>query len=173
MAENRGKQFESVIKESFERVDGVSIDRLHDMTNGYLGSSNIADYIVYKEPYEYYIECKSVNSPYLSIHSNDPKKKYGNISNKQWEGMLRKSQIDGVFAGVICWWVQYDITLFLPIMLLEYCRTELGLKSIKYDFISKYAFKEMAVLPIAGIKKRVFYDYDMTKFFEYFEDGGR
>ena len=40
---NRGKRFESVIKESFERVDGVSIDRLHDQTNGFVGSSNISD----------------------------------------------------------------------------------------------------------------------------------
>ena len=43
MAENRGKQFEGVIKEAFEKVPGVSIDRLHDQTNGFVGSSNICD----------------------------------------------------------------------------------------------------------------------------------
>ena len=41
--QNRGKQFESMVKESFERVEGVSIDRLHDLTNGFSGSSNISD----------------------------------------------------------------------------------------------------------------------------------
>ena len=43
MSFNRGKQFEKVIKEAFERVPGVSIDRLHDQTTGYVGSSNICD----------------------------------------------------------------------------------------------------------------------------------
>ena len=69
MVENRGKQFENVIKTAFEKVDGVSIDRLHDQTTGFKGSSNICDFIVYKEPYEYYIECKSVHGNLLSIYS--------------------------------------------------------------------------------------------------------
>lgn len=43
MAENRGKQFENVIREAFEKVPGVSIDRLHDQTNGFKGSQNICD----------------------------------------------------------------------------------------------------------------------------------
>ena len=47
MAENRGKQFEEQIKKSFEKVKGVSVDRLHDQTTGYLGSTNICDFIVY------------------------------------------------------------------------------------------------------------------------------
>lgn len=43
MSVNRGKQFEDVIKTAFEKVPGVSIDRLHDQTTGYAGSSNICD----------------------------------------------------------------------------------------------------------------------------------
>ena len=46
MATNRGKQFEEVIKEAFESIPDVSIDRLHDQTTGYRGSSNICDFIV-------------------------------------------------------------------------------------------------------------------------------
>ena len=51
MAQNRGKQFEDVIKQSFEKLEDVSIDRLHDQTTGYVGSSNICDFIVYRYPY--------------------------------------------------------------------------------------------------------------------------
>lgn len=40
---NRGKDFEKIIKEAFERVKGVSIDRLHDQMNGYACSYNICD----------------------------------------------------------------------------------------------------------------------------------
>lgn len=43
MAENRGKQFEKIIYDAFLKVPDVSIDRLHDQTNGYLGASNICD----------------------------------------------------------------------------------------------------------------------------------
>lgn len=43
MAQNRGKQFEEVIRKAFEKVPNVSIDRLHDQTTGFIGSQNICD----------------------------------------------------------------------------------------------------------------------------------
>lgn len=43
LAVSRGKQFEAVIKDAFEKVPGVSIDRLHDQTTGFKGSQNICD----------------------------------------------------------------------------------------------------------------------------------
>lgn len=43
MSVNRGKKFEDIIRKSFERVPNVSIDRLHDQTNGFKGSQNICD----------------------------------------------------------------------------------------------------------------------------------
>lgn len=159
MSQNRGKQFENVIRETFEKVEGVSIDRLHDQTTGFYGSTNIADVIVYRKPYEYYFELKSVHGNTLSIHSNDPTKKYGNITNKQWEGLLEKSKIKGVFAGVICWWVDKDITLFIPIQTLERLRLN-GIKSIRYDNPS------LSIVAIQGKKKRVFYNYNMKQFLD-------
>ena len=158
MAENLGKKFEDRVREQLARVDGVSIDRLHDQTNKFKGTSaNICDFIVYREPYEYYIECKSVHGNTLSIHSNDPKHKYGNISNTQWEGLLEKSQIEGVTAGIICWWIDKDVTKFIPIQLLEMIRSE-GFRSIRFDIETK------ATIDIQGKKKRVFFDYDMEEF---------
>lgn len=43
MSTNRGKQFENVVRQAFEKVPGVSIDRLHDQTTGFKGSQNICD----------------------------------------------------------------------------------------------------------------------------------
>lgn len=159
MSPNRGKQFENVIRKSFERVEGVSIDRLNDNTAGFKGVAGICDFIVYKEPYEYYIECKSVHGPRLSIHSNDPKKMYGAITNTQWEGLLEKSKIQGVTAGVICWWIDHDVTKFIPIQVLQLCRCR-GWKSIKYDINDG-----LSIVSILGKKKRVFFDYSMEDFF--------
>lgn len=148
MAENIGKKFERVIREAFEKVPGVSIDRLHDQTTGFKGSQNICDFIVYREPYEYYFECKSVHGNTLPL---------SNITETQWNGLLQKSQIEGVFAGIICWFVDKDITLFLPIVELQIGK-ELGYKSIRWDSQSPNIFE------IKGKKKRVFFDYDMEEF---------
>lgn len=43
MAVNRGKDFENVVRTAFEKVPNVSIDRLHDQTTGWKGSTNICD----------------------------------------------------------------------------------------------------------------------------------
>ena len=158
MTVNRGKQFESVIKEAFEKVDGVSIDRLHDQMTGYkVTSANICDFIVYKKPYEYYIECKSVHGNTLP---------FSNITNNQRNGLLEKSKIPGVFAGVICWWIDKDITAFIPIQLLENWKW-LGRKSVRYDFdeIGYQDEKFNPVVWLQGKKKRIFFDYDMDYFF--------
>ena len=150
---NRGKQFEQVIKGAFEKVPGVSIDRLHDQTTGFAGSTNICDFIVYKEPYEYYIECKSVHGNTLP---------FSNITDKQWHGLLEKSKIQGVYAGVICWWVDKDVTLFLPIQLLQDAQ-DAGWKSIRYDVVFE---QSVPIVTLTGKKKRIFFDYDMSKFLQ-------
>lgn len=144
MAENRGKKFERVIKEAFKKVPSVSIDRLHDQMNGFRGSQNICDFIVYKEPYEYYFECKSVHGNTLP---------FANITDTQWNGLLEKSHIEGVFAGIICWWIDKDITRFIPIQYLETMRKQ-DYKSVRYDM-------HYRTIQLIGKKKRIFFDYNM------------
>ena len=152
MAVNRGKQFEDVIKASFENIPGVSIDRLHDQTTGYMGSRNICDFIVYKKPHEFYIECKSVHGNTLP---------FSNITDNQWKGLLDKSKIPGVYAGVICWWVDKDITAFISIQELEECKRN-GYKSIRFNHEPFYS---NGMIHIPGKKKRVFFDYFMNDLF--------
>lgn len=174
MATNRGKKFEDVIKEAFEKVPDTSVVRLHDQTTGYLGSSNHCDFIVYHKPYEYHIECKSVHGNTLSIHSNPKPDKhgvlhgfYGNITDTQWKGLLEKSKIEGVTAGIICWWIDKDVTKFIPIQTLQELKS-LGYKSVRYDAgipdYLNYADSEYCIVEIKGTKKRVFFDYDMEEF---------
>lgn len=167
MAVNRGKQFERNISDAFKQVAGVSIDRIPDQTTRYKGSTNICDFVVYREPYEYYFECKTVHGNTLSIYSNPKKDKkgdlyhfYGNISDSQWRGLLTKSEIQGVCAGIICWWVDKDVTMFLPIQMLRSMRLNGG-KSVRYDCLACNGYH---TIPISGKKKRVFFDYDMEDF---------
>ena len=154
MAINRGKEFETVIRRSFEKVLDTSVDRIPDQTAGYLGAKNISDFIVYKYPHEYYIECKSVHGNTLP---------FSNVSSAQWDGLLNKSKIDGVFAGIICWWIDKDVTKFLPIDELDRIR-RMGEKSVRYDSA------KVIDVEIVGRKKRIFFEYDMERFFKEMED---
>lgn len=167
MAENRGKQFETKIKEAFEKVPNTSVTRLHDQTTMYVGSTNHCDFIVYNYPYEYHIECKSIHGNTLSIHSNPKPDRngvlhgfYGNITDKQWDGLLEHNSNFGVIAGVLVWFIDHDVTAFFPIKLLETVRNE-GAKSVRYDM----ANTNNLIINIPGNKKRIFFDYDMAPFF--------
>lgn len=176
MATNRGKKFEEVVEKAFEKVPNTSVVRLHDQTTGYLGSSNHCDFIVYKEPYEYHIECKSVHGNTLSIHSIPKPDKngvlhgfYGNITDKQWEGLLEKSKIPGVVAGILCWWIDKDATVFLPIQMLQDLR-EIGDKSVSVTGDWQDFYNDWLWCWIQGRKKRVFFDYDMERFLHIMEE---
>ena len=107
---NRGKQFEDVIKRAFESIEGVSIDRIHDQTTGFAGSTNISDFIMYRYPHEWYIECKSCHGGNLN---------FNNITDNQWSGLLQKSGIDGVFAGILFWFIDKDKTFWIDINVLS------------------------------------------------------
>ena len=160
---NRGKQFEGVIRASFNKVPNTFVMRLPDPTQGYLGYRNICDFLIYHYPHIYCIECKTTHAKSLSIYSPNEKKRYGAITNNQWEGLLNASNIDGVIAGVICWYVEFDKTVFYPIRYLR-CERKLGVKSINADKVDS----ESGCVEIDGHKKRILYDYDMNKFFDNF-----
>lgn len=161
---NRGKDFEKQIQTSFEKVENISIDRLHDQMNGYAGSSNICDFIVYHCPIQLYIECKATYGNTLSIYSNNPKKAYGNISNTQWQGLLDKNNIYGVAAGYIIWYIDHNETFFVPAHIAKQFKDS-GKKSInRKDLVDSDGFIIEDVLKINGSKKRVFFDYDMREF---------
>lgn len=174
MASNKGKQFEQKIREAFERCENVSIDRIPDQMTKYEGSSsNICDFVVYKYPFLLYLECKSVKGNTLSIHSVPKEGKdgklhgfYGNIRDNQWEGLQKKSKIDGVIAGVVCWWIDHDVTLFLPIDFLRDLY-DADVKSIRYDVDYD---PSVPIIEIKGKKKRVYFDYEMGSFLQTIED---
>ena len=168
---NRGKDFEGQVHDGFLQIPDVSIDRLPDPMAGYAGVKNICDFLVYKFPNQYYIECKSCYGNTMSIHSNDPRKKYGNITNNQWEGLLDKSKKPGVRAGILVWFIDHDDTYWIDIRLLQKWR-DAGHKSIKFfsDWSELDPHSELWTR-ICGKKRRVLFDYDFIPFFEEINDG--
>lgn len=153
MSSDMGKKFEKIIYDGFKALPNVSIDRIPDQTMKYKGRKNVSDFIVFRSPKQYYIECKTVHGNRLP---------FANIS--QFDDLLAKDKIAGVKAGVLCWWVDKDVTKWLPIGYLS-CLKELGDKSIRYD-------SEVGKV-ISGRKKKIFFEYDLEPFFEnYYSRGG-
>ena len=161
MSVNRGKSFEDKIKEAFEKLPGAHIKRLYDTMNGYEGVHNDCDFYVYKLPILACIECKSVHGNTLSIHSNNPKKQYGNISNNQWNELLREDEIPGVVAGFMVWFIDKDVTVFVPATEMARLKNS-GKKSFSYK-----DFNKVCCCVIPGKKKRVFWEYDMQSFYRF------
>lgn len=152
---NRGKQFENQIREGFNAIQDVDVERLKDPMSRYKGDANICDFIVYKYPYEYRIECKSVYGDRLP---------YSNISKTQWEGLFSSTKLYGVCAGVICWFIDHDITVFIPIKELQRLKDEYPKK--KSFSIKDCSRDDINLYILNGKKRKILFDYDMTEFFE-------
>lgn len=145
MSKGMGKKFESIVYEAFKAVPDVSIDRIPDQTMHYKGRANVSDFIVFRQPYQFYVECKTVHGNTLPL---------SNIT--QFDDLYEKSKIIGVKAGVLCWWIDKDVTAWIPIESLFVAKSS-GEKSVRYDHWS--------VRYIRGRKKKVYFDYDMYSFF--------
>jgi penicillin-binding protein-related factor A (putative recombinase) len=144
------------MKEQFEKLHDTSVDRLYDVTTGYKNQNNICDFIVYRNGNLNYFECKSVHGNTLNFKSD--------IRANQWRGLLKKSCISGVNAGIICWFIDHDITIYLPIEDLQYLLQE-GNKSFN---ILKDKEKILAT-EIIGTKRKIFFDYDLDHFLKEIE----
>ena len=171
MGTNRGKKFEAVIEEAFKKLPDVQLLRIPDQTTHYKGSTNPCDIIVYHKPYLYTLELKSVHGNIFPIYSKPKKDKngrlygfYGNITDFQWEQLLKMSTIKGVTSGVIVWFIDKDETVFFDINLLQRWRTA-GHKSIhSYPEWLEHVKGKHDWCYLTGRKKRIFYEYDMKKF---------
>ena len=147
MAINKGKQFESKFKEDWKRTVSPCIDRLYDQMSGYVTISNISDFIAFKKPNIFYLECKS---------------KEGNtfpISNlTQYDKLVCKVGIDGVRAGVVLWFIDHDTVLYIPISTFTKLIKD-GKKSFNIKMVGDDTYPHKI---IPSEKKRVFMESDYS-----------
>lgn len=146
---NRGKQFEEQIRQAFENVPDTSVIRLIDPQSGYAGVRNICDFIVYRQPHQYFIECKSCYGNTLP---------FSNITENQWKGLAEASKIPGVIAGYMIWFIDHNRTVFVLAQSMV-VHKELGEKS--WNIAKQW---DSDFYEIKGKKKRILFDYDMTGF---------
>ena len=151
MGTNRGKEFESIIKKACEKVDNTYVLRLYDSMSGYKSIANPCDFVIYNNPNLFLLECKSCYGASLP---------FSNISEFQWESLLKASSIKGIISGFMIWFIDKDVTVFVPASNMDiYAKTKES-KSFSYKDAEEYGY----IIP--GIKKKIFFDYDLKQFLE-------
>lgn len=148
MAVNRGKSFETKFAEDFKRsIPSSSLDRLYDQLSGYKTISNISDFIGYKKPNIFYLECKSHLGNTFPL-----------VNLTQYDKLKGKVGIPGVRTGVVIWFIDHDIIIYVPISTITKMKED-GLKSVNITTIEKDGYK---FYEIPSVKKRVFLEGDYS-----------
>lgn len=148
MAVNRGKEWEQKFKEDWIRtVPDSSIDRIYDSVSGYKTVSNISDFIGFKKPNIFYLECKSTNENTFNF-----------AKLTQYDKLVTKVGIPGVRAGAVIWFIKHDKVLYVPISTIKKMKED-GLKSVNIRTIyeSEYKFYD-----IPSQKLRVYMESDYS-----------
>lgn len=145
MAKNYGKEFEQKFKEDFLKIKDSTIDRLYDVVTGYKSIKQVSDFIGYKFPNIFYIECKSHRGASIPM---------ANIT--QYDKLKDKVGIKGVRAGVVLWLIDKDIVMYVPMSTITNLKKD-GEKSIGIRHLNDYN-----IIQIPSIKKRVFMDSDYS-----------
>lgn len=144
---NRGKQFEDRFKLDWERTVSKCIDRIYDQVSGYKTISNVSDFIGFKKPHIFYLECKSTRENTFNFHKLT-----------QYDKLTCKVGIPGVRVGVVIWFISHDRVIYVPIKTITKMKED-GLKSVNIREIdnTNYRFYE-----IPSKKLRVFMESDYS-----------
>ena len=98
--------------------------RLNDQVSGYKGTSaNISDFLCYKYPLDYVIDCKTHKGNTIS---------FSDFS--QYERMLPYKDIKGMVLGTVIWFYEKDKIVWCPIQTWEKLKLE-GKKSFNLKYI--------------------------------------
>lgn len=101
--QNEGKKFEDDFYKSLNKISDLYIHRLRDV-QFYRGSTSIGDYFVFKSPYFFIFELKSVKGTSLPLSKKTDDdgniKKFGNVNKKQFDMML-DVEVPNIFKGYI------------------------------------------------------------------------
>ena len=147
MSRDYGKKFETIFKADFERIENATIDRLYDPGFGMRGIKNICDFIGYKYPFIVYAECKSKKGNTFPLQ---------NLS--QYNKLIAKKNVKGAKVGVVLWFIDHDIVLWIPITTFEKLFAD-NKKSFNVKMVQE---KEYPCIIIPTIKSRTFLHGDYS-----------
>lgn len=144
-----GKKAEEQIKKWLDRPeDGYDFERIPDQMSGLYGSKNISDFTLYKYPYKYYVESKATWEDAFPFDM---------LTETQYTGLMKKSQIPGVFGVVIVLFASYKRAFIFDIREIDK-RNKSGKKSLNIKKIDKWGIKYKEIETIPNNRKN-FLDY--------------
>ena len=153
MALNRGKMWERCFQESWKATFPSSfILRIPDQQSGYIGtSSNVSDFIAFKSPYLYLIECKSTKGNTLPL---------SNL--KQYERLLLYKDLPYVKIGFIVWWIDKGVTAWVPLHSVTDIKKD-NKKSIHVDYVTQKLYN---IIEVKNEIKRIYPKCDLSVMLE-------
>ena len=140
------KQAEKKIQEWLDRPeDGYCLDRIPDQMTGYLGSRNICDFDCYKYPNMYYIESKATGHDRFEFNQ---------ISDIQRNGLLAKSKIAHVKAGIIILFAEAQRAFWVPIQEIKNLEDS-GKHSLNIKKIDSWSIQYTEIRTIPNTRKKL------------------
>lgn len=156
---SRGKKFEQQFRcDQSTYVTDSFCYRLYDVTSGFKGIAGVADFINYKKPYIYLIDCKSHEGNTIS---------FGDFS--QYDRMLEYKDIPGVTAGTVVQFINHDKVVQIPIDTQHKLKTE-DKKSFNIKMLDN---PDYPCFEIPSKKKRVFLETDYSALIEQCENNAK
>jgi Holliday junction resolvase len=116
------KGFENKVKENLTS-ENTLVYRIPDQVTHFKGSTNIADFMIFKTPNLYYLECKSTHEKTFYLKSDHFK--------RQVEGLCEKSKIQGIYSGILIWYVNFGKVGYVEA---DYMRELINDKAIGIQF---------------------------------------
>lgn len=144
---NYGKKFEQQFLSDVQQLKDFVIIRLPDQQSGYFGSRNIADFIGYKYPLFYILECKSIKGNTFPL---------SNLT--QYDKLISYSGHEGIRVGVVLWMIDHDTVFYIPVSTFKKLKEDNKKSfSIKYKGEDDYPH-----IIIPSVKKRTFLHSDYS-----------
>lgn len=143
------KGFENKFKKDWSNLENSFVFRLKDQLSGFKhNSKNPCDFICYKYPYLYLIECKTHKGASLPFR---------NIT--QYDDLLeiKDKNCYGVQIGIVLWLYEKDKVLYIPFSTLIKMKAD-GKKSVGIRSISE----GYNIIYIPSVKKKVYMDSDYS-----------
>lgn len=118
-----------------------------------MGQRNVGDFICYKYPLMFIIDCKSIQGNTLPFSDL-----------RQYDQMLEYKNIKGVRVGFVVWFVDHDKVLWIPVQTMEKIQKE-GLKS--YNIRKMFDNDDYPILEIPSYKLRTFMKSNYSELINY------
>lgn len=150
---NLGKKAEGKIREWLDRPEeGYCFMRIPDQQTGFWGSTNICDFVLYKKPNFYHLESKA------TYQDNFPLGRGVAISEVQYDGMLKKSEVEGVKSYIVVLFASYQRAFLFDIRDIDKQIKEGGPKSVNIKKIDKWTIPYIEIKTIPSRKQLLDYD---------------